>query len=404
MSDLFAEFDGDNAADAPDVDAEFAAAMAAVGPPLDAVDGSSDEPETAATSDKPAPLEILKAVDLCQAYLELRQPLIDGLLRKTELMMLVSAAKAGKTYLAIGLALCLATGRKWLQTFYVKPGRVLYIDLELHPQTLARRLAAIALAMGILPNEFADSFDVVSLRGRIRNVDQLDRFIRSIPAGQYTAIFIDAVYRCYPERFDENSNADWTALMNRLDRWGDMTGSAIIMVHHASKGNQSGKAVVDVGSGASAQARAVDSHCILRAHEEDGAAVLEAATRSWPAPKPLAIRWQYPLWTLASDLDPADLKQPGPRRRGKADESEPKPPPEPWTVDRFVATFATAADQERGLIVAKARQAGLGLRQVEDLIKLALADGKLYVWSRPKTSTKYISTIPQPLSETGAKE
>jgi len=353
-------------------------------------------------SDAPAPLEILKAVDLCQAYPELREPLIDGLLRKTELMMLVSAAKAGKTYLALSLALCLATGRTWLQTFHVKAGRILYIDLELHQQTLSRRLADIALAMGIVPSEFADSFDVVSLRGRIRNVDQLDNFIRSLPTGKYTAIFIDAVYRCYPERFDENSNADWTALMNRLDRWGDMTGSAIIMVHHASKGNQSGKAVVDVGSGASAQARAVDTHCILRAHEEDSAAVLEAATRSWPSPKPVAIRWQYPLWMLASNLDPADLKQPGSRRKREAVEQAPAP--EPWTVDRFVATFATAADQERGLIVAKARRAGLGLRQVEDLIKLGLADGKLYLWSRPKISTKYLSTIPQPIAEAGAKE
>jgi len=116
----------------------------------------------------------------------------------------------------------------------------------------------------------------------------------------------------------------------------------------------------------------------------------------------VAIRWQYPLWMLASNLDPADLKQPGSRRKREAVEQAPAP--EPWTVDRFVATFATAADQERGLIVAKARRAGLGLRQVEDLIKLGLADGKLYLWSRPKISTKYLSTIPQPIAEAGAKE
>ena len=50
----------------------------------------------------------------------------------------------------------------------------------------------------------------------------------------------------------------------------------MLIVHHASKGIQAGKNVVDVGSGASAMAGR-HSHMILRQHEEDGCVVVDMA-------------------------------------------------------------------------------------------------------------------------------
>src|SRR5262249_50178330 len=78
---------------------------------------------------------------------------------------------------------------------------------------------------------------------------------------------------------------------------------------------QAEKAIVDVGAGAGAQSRAADTHLILRPHEDDGVAVLEAAVRSFKPIEPISLRWQFPLWHVDGDADPALL-------RGRLNKSE----------------------------------------------------------------------------------
>ena len=79
-------------------------------------------------------------------------------------------------------------------------------------------------------------------------------------------------------------------------------GAAFALVHHSSKGGQSNKSVVDVGAGAAALARAADTHVILREHEQEGAVVLEARTRSWEQPQSIVLTWEFPVWTPATHL------------------------------------------------------------------------------------------------------
>lgn len=81
------------------------------------------------------------------------------------------------------------------------------------------------------------------------------------------------------------------------------------MIHHTSKGGQSDKRVVDVGSGAGAQSRAADCHIVLREHEEDDVFVLDAAVRSFPPVEPLALRWNFPLWHPTDSVDPYRLRR-----------------------------------------------------------------------------------------------
>ena len=86
------------------------------------------------------------------------------------------------------------------------------------------------------------------------------------------------------------------------------SGCAWVNIHHASKGSQGEKSVVDVGAGAGSQARAADSHLVLRPHEEAGVVVLEAAVRSFPPVEPLALRWAFPLWSPDAAADTRRLK------------------------------------------------------------------------------------------------
>ena len=81
----------------------------------------------------------------------MRPPVIDGILREGETMNLIASPKTGKSWLSAGLAIDVATGGNWLSTFPCTPGRVLVIDAELHPETIAHRYPLVADAMGVSP-------------------------------------------------------------------------------------------------------------------------------------------------------------------------------------------------------------------------------------------------------------
>lgn len=260
-----------------------------------------DEPDKPAFA--PVPLRQLLA-----DYPSLRPPVIHGLLRQGETANVISASKAGKSWLRLGLVLPFVLGRPRLDTFNTEPGRALIIDNELHPESISHRIRTVAAALNIDLVDVEDKVEVQPLRGRLLDIDALAGYFASLKRGKFSLVVVDALYRLLPERVDENSNAGMASVYNAIDSYAGKLGAAFVLVHHMSKGNQSAKGITDVGSGAGAQSRAVDSHLVLRPHEKDDAVVLEAAVRSWPPINPLCLRWDFPLWRLDSDLDPAALK------------------------------------------------------------------------------------------------
>jgi RecA-family ATPase len=66
--------------------------------------------------------------------------------------MLVHAFRGiGKTYLALGIAYCAATGGRMLGWSAPKPRRVLYLDGEMPADAMQARLAAIIAGVESLP-------------------------------------------------------------------------------------------------------------------------------------------------------------------------------------------------------------------------------------------------------------
>jgi hypothetical protein len=175
----------------------------------------------------------------------------------------------------------------------------LLIDYELHPETLADRIHRVSSAMGLSEPDLEGRFDIESLRGDMVDIVGLEALLAS-KRDRYSLIIIDALFRAIPTGVNENDNAQMTQLYNRLDSYAKMTGSAICLVHHSSKGAQGDKGVTDVGSGAGAISRAADSHIILRPHEQEGMVVMEAVTRSFAQPAPISIRRDYPLWVACT--------------------------------------------------------------------------------------------------------
>ncbi len=252
--------------------------------------------------------------DLVADNPRLAEPVIDGLLRKGETANIIAAPKVGKSWLSYGLALSVATGDEWLGQFPCGQGRVLVIDNELHPSTLAKRLPDVAQALSLRTEQYFSQIDLLSLRGRLTDLHGIAKSLQRVPPGEYKLVILDAWYRAVPDGVSENDNAGVAGLYNLVDRIAGRLQCAWVNVHHASKGSQSEKAVTDVGAGAGSQSRAADAHIVLRPHEEEGAVVMEAAVRSFPPIEPLPLRWTFPVWQPDDCLDASKLKGRGTRQ------------------------------------------------------------------------------------------
>lgn len=349
-------------------------------------------------SSTPAPLTEPPTIgELLLECPTLRPPVIQGLLRQGETMNLIASPKTGKSWLAADLALMFATGQPLFDTFATVPGKVLLIDNELHRETIAFRMAKVADARGIAVPEFASQIHVESLRGRLLDLPALASWFARFPKGKFPVVILDSLYRMLPPETDENDNAAMCRLYNLIDAYAEQLGAAFILVHHTSKGNQSGKGVTDVGSGAGSISRATDSHLILRPHVEPNCAVLEAAVRSWPPVEPRVLRWTFPVWTPAAELDPQCLRMDPQRGPRPSSRSQDVPSLEPWTVARFVEVFISETPQSRNEIYCSAEeQADLSERRVQKLLKAAEGRKLIHRWQRGPSSEAEYATVPMP--------
>ncbi|WP_428306750.1 AAA family ATPase [Lacipirellula sp.] len=247
--------------------------------------------------------------ELTESFRTLSPPVIHGLIRTGETANFIANPKVGKSWAMYGLAINVATGTEWLGLFAVSQGRVLIVDNELHPQTLAHRIPSVGDAMGFPFEEYRDGIDTWCLRGNLRSLQELlITFRQMVKRSEYKLIIFDAKYRFAAQGASENDNAAETLVYNLLDQIAAETESALIVVHHMSKGSQSDKRVTDVGAGAGAQSRAADCHMVLREHEDEGVLVLDAAVRSFPPVAPVALRWSFPVFRPDEWADAGKLK------------------------------------------------------------------------------------------------
>lgn len=231
------------------------------------------------------------------SYSQLRPILISDILRKGEVCNLISAAKVGKSFLVGDLAISCATGNTWLGKS-VTQGKVLVLDFELHKETFVSRYRKIQQAKGVQVQQ--GQIDVALFRGTKTDLRQLEKIVSDIQTDEYSLIILDALYRVIPKGVSENDNAGMLGVYDVLDHFAESTGAAWVVVHHTSKGDQSGKNTVDVGSGAGSINRAVDSIIAIREHEAKDHAVIDVKNRSFPNMEPFSAKWEYPVWNLAT--------------------------------------------------------------------------------------------------------
>lgn len=235
---------------------------------------------------------------------QLRRPIIHGLLRDGETMSLIAPYDTGKSWMAIDLALAIATGEAWLGSIPCEAGRVLYIDSELHAETFTQRLLDVAAAKKIDLDRVSGRFDVLTLRcsslGNLRIGEHLD----FIEPESYSLIIIDSFE---PFMFSESYNGDSSAMCqsSTLFRLAHKLRCALVLTQHIRIDDAPNRSILDIARPTNDESFATDTIVAIRSHHADNAVVMQAASRSWPALPPRCFRWRYPLWQPDDSLDPA---------------------------------------------------------------------------------------------------
>lgn len=163
----------------------------------------------------------------------LKPELISGILRVGHKMLLSGPSKAGKSFMLMLLAICIAEGLPWLG-HDCKIGKVLYINLELDEASCYHRFEEIYNALGIEPKHI-DNITIWNLRGRAVPMDKLTPFlIRRFKDKNFAAIIIDPIYKVITG--DENNATEMSAFCSYFDRAAIEINAAMIYCHHHSKG------------------------------------------------------------------------------------------------------------------------------------------------------------------------
>ena len=194
--------------------------------------------------------------DLFDQEIVLAPELISGVLRQGHKMLIAGPSKAGKSFMLMQLVIAIAEGIPWLG-FNCTQGKVLYVNLELDPNSAKNRFKEIYSKLSP-EHQNVSNIDIWNLRGKTSPMDKLaPKLIRRAQKNGYIAVVIDPIYKVLTG--DENSAHEMANFTNQFDKIATELNCAVIYCHHHSKGSQGGKNSIDRSSGSGVFARDPDA-------------------------------------------------------------------------------------------------------------------------------------------------
>jgi RecA-family ATPase len=163
--------------------------------------------------------------------------LIEDLLLHSDQLMIAAAPKAGKSLLAIQLAIAVASGGEFLRWKVKHPAKVLYLNLEIGEAPFAQRVQKQAAALS--PQE------LVALGNNLEVISNLRTIDIEAPADYGTVqslvvlhkpqlVIFDVLARCHSQ--NENDNSTMKFVLQQLRK---VVGTAAtVVVHHSRKAPQ----------------------------------------------------------------------------------------------------------------------------------------------------------------------
>jgi len=173
--------------------------------------------------------------------------LVRSILRKNTITTMFGESGCRKTWLAIDLALSVATGTDFLAKFKVKQGRVFYVISE-GADDFEDRAAAWAKTRKVsLPSidqlaYYPGAYDFNDDNAVQSCLDHIDERL-----GNADLIVVDTLSKNF--NGDADKNADMGKFLNQMERLREETGATVLVLHHTGWGNtdreRGGRAIRD---------------------------------------------------------------------------------------------------------------------------------------------------------------
>ena len=219
--------------------------------------------------------------------------------------LLAGKPKLGKSWLALGLAVAVASGGTALGARQVDRGDVLYLALEDNRRRLQKRLRKI-LAGSVAPEglHIATEWSRMDEGG----AEALERWLREHPEARLVAV--DILKRVRPRTSANRGvyDADYEPLES-MQRLAGEHGVAILVVHHTRK--LAAVDPVDEVSGSTGLSGGADAIWVLKRDRGRADGYLHVTGREVEEEAELALRWDPDLasWTLVGDAEEYRLSE-----------------------------------------------------------------------------------------------
>jgi len=231
--------------------------------------------------------------------------LVQGVLYRGAKGMIAGPSKGRKTFLLSDLAVSVAAGVPWLG-FPTTAVPVLYVNLELQAfafRDRRRQIQEVKLSLSQKLPLFS-----WHLRGYGVSLFTIrERLLRFCQQEGIGLIIFDPTYKLN-QHGEENSAEPVGRLLNDFEQVGREAEATVVFAHHFAKGDASAKHSIDRASGSGVWARDPDAIMMLSPHQEENCMVIEMHLRNFRQQPPFVVRWDYPCWQRAPDLDPEALK------------------------------------------------------------------------------------------------
>jgi len=212
--------------------------------------------------------------------------LVESLWTEQAVGFIGGTPKSCKTWLALELAVAVASGAPCLGRFRVhQRGHVLLYAAEDSAVAIKSRVAGIARARRVPLEQLAVGL-ISTPSLRLDDADDQDRLEQTVARFKPRLLVLDPLVRLH--RGDENSAADTSALLGFLRRLQRDHGVAVVVVHHVRKSTATQPGQALRGSG-DLHAWSDSSLYILR---RKATLELHAEHRSHPSPAPLVVELQ----------------------------------------------------------------------------------------------------------------
>src|SRR6266516_1820059 len=217
------------------------------------------------------------------------------------LTLLAGKPKLGKSWLALAMALAVASGGVALGTYPVSQGEVLYLALEDNERRLQSRARQLLASMSSVPNTI--SFELRWPRLDQGGLTYLEEYLQTHP--DVRLVVIDTWARVSPKaqhRQRSQYEEDYEAL-TPLKHLADTYRVSILAVHHLRK--MGADDVLDEITGSIGVTGAVDGALILKRERGQGEATLFVTGRDIEQEQQFALTFDptTALWTLVGNAE-----------------------------------------------------------------------------------------------------